>query len=142
MIRFLSGKLKKHTKLAKIVKISIFVNRLVFPMNFNRFSHPMTIPVGTILEYSRMLITRQSGFLSGMDCSINLNLNIKNQNSAHPICIQMVKYWSQIYKFSMHAAVKHFGLHTSSYLKTVILVFKQDNSFPRMSCHTYISTAY
>ena len=43
MIRFLSGKLKKHTKLAKIVKISIFVNRLVFPMNFNRFSHPMTL---------------------------------------------------------------------------------------------------
>ena len=42
MIRFLSGKLKKHTKLAKIVKISIFVNRLVFPMNFSRFSHPMT----------------------------------------------------------------------------------------------------
>ena len=42
MIRFLSGKLKKHTKLAKIVKISISVNRLVFPMNFNRFSHPMT----------------------------------------------------------------------------------------------------
>ena len=43
MIRFLSGKLKKHTKLAKI---SIFVNRLVFPMNFNqfnRFSHPMTL---------------------------------------------------------------------------------------------------
>ena len=30
MIRFLSGKLKEHTKLAKIVKISIFVNRLVF----------------------------------------------------------------------------------------------------------------
>ena len=44
MIRFLSVKLKKHTKLAKIVKISIFVNRLVFPMNFNRFSHPMTLP--------------------------------------------------------------------------------------------------
>ena len=43
MIRFLSGKLKKHTKLAKIVKISIFVNRLVFPVNFNRFSHPMTL---------------------------------------------------------------------------------------------------
>ena len=46
MIRFLSGKLKKHTKLDKIVKISIFVNRLVFPMNFNqfnRFSHPMTL---------------------------------------------------------------------------------------------------
>ena len=43
MIRFLSGKLKKHTKLAKIVKISIFVNRLVFPMNFNRFCHPMTV---------------------------------------------------------------------------------------------------
>ena len=45
MIRFLSRKLKKHTKLAKIVKISIFVNRLIFPVNFdqfNRFSHPMT----------------------------------------------------------------------------------------------------
>ena len=45
MIRFLSGKLKKHTKLAKIVKISIFVNRLVFPMNFNRSCHPMTKPI-------------------------------------------------------------------------------------------------
>ena len=33
MIRFLSGKLKKHMKLAKIVKISIFVNRLVFLTN-------------------------------------------------------------------------------------------------------------
>ena len=43
MIRFLSGKLKKQMKLAKIVKISIFVNRLAFPMNFNRFSHPMTL---------------------------------------------------------------------------------------------------
>ena len=43
MIRFLSGKLKKHTKLAKI---AIFINRLVFPLNlnqFNRFSHTMTL---------------------------------------------------------------------------------------------------
>ena len=65
MSRFLSGKLKKHTKLAKIAFLltdwsflwtltdlvipwhinSIFVNRLVFPMNFNRFSHPMTIRI-------------------------------------------------------------------------------------------------
>ena len=44
MIRFLSGKLKKHTKLAKIVKISEIFNRLVFPLNFNRFCHPMTVP--------------------------------------------------------------------------------------------------
>ena len=43
MIRFLSGKLKKHTKLAKTVKISEIFNRLVFPLNFNRFCHPMTI---------------------------------------------------------------------------------------------------
>ena len=50
MIRFLSGKLKKHTKLAKIVKISIFVNRLVFPMNFNRFSHPMTHEIPLIYD--------------------------------------------------------------------------------------------
>ena len=42
MIRFLSGKLKEHTKLAKIVKISEIFNRLVFPLNFNRFCHPMT----------------------------------------------------------------------------------------------------
>ena len=42
MIRFLSGKLKKDTKLAKIVKISEIFNRLVFPLNFNRFCHPMT----------------------------------------------------------------------------------------------------
>ena len=43
MIRFLSGKLKKHTKLAKIVKISEIFNRLVFPLNFNWFCHPMTL---------------------------------------------------------------------------------------------------
>ena len=42
MIRFLSGKLKKHTKLAKIVKITEIFNRWVFPLNFNRFCHPMT----------------------------------------------------------------------------------------------------
>ena len=45
MIRFLSGKLKKHTKLAKIVKISEIFNWLVFPLNFNRFCHPMTLSV-------------------------------------------------------------------------------------------------
>ena len=50
MIRFLSGKLKKHMKLAKIVKISEIFNRLVFPLNFNRFCHPMTLhpPSGTV----------------------------------------------------------------------------------------------
>ena len=50
MIRFLSGKLKKHTKLAKIVKISEIFNRLVFPINFNRFCHPMTILLLTVFE--------------------------------------------------------------------------------------------
>ena len=43
MIRFLLEILKKHTKLAKIVKISEIFNRLVFPLNFNRFCHPMTL---------------------------------------------------------------------------------------------------
>ena len=43
MIRFLSEILKKHTKLAKIIKISEIFNRLVFPLNFNRFCHPMTV---------------------------------------------------------------------------------------------------
>ena len=42
MIRFLPEILKKHTKLAKIVKISEIFNQLVFPLNFNRFCHPMT----------------------------------------------------------------------------------------------------
>ena len=37
MIRFLSEIKDKYTKLAKIVKISISFNRLVFPLNFNRF---------------------------------------------------------------------------------------------------------
>ena len=50
MIRFLSGKLKKHTKLAKIVKKEIF-NRLVFPLNFNRFCHPMTLYHTSFLCY-------------------------------------------------------------------------------------------
>ena len=45
MIRFLPEILKKHMKLAKIVKISEIFNRLVFPLNFNRFCHPMTIPL-------------------------------------------------------------------------------------------------
>ena len=45
MIRLLSELLKKHTKLVKIVKISEIFNRLVFPLNFNRFCHPMTIVV-------------------------------------------------------------------------------------------------
>ena len=44
MIRFLSEILKKHMKLAKIIKISEIFNRLVFPLNFNRFCHPMTVP--------------------------------------------------------------------------------------------------
>ena len=49
MIRFLSGKLKKHTKLAKIVKISEIFNRLVFPLHFNRFCHPMTFSLNILL---------------------------------------------------------------------------------------------
>ena len=56
MIRFLSGKLKKHTKLAKIVKISEIFNRLVFSLNFNRFCHPMTLTV-FILPYWPGLFT-------------------------------------------------------------------------------------
>ena len=63
MIRFLSGKLKKHMKLAKIVKISIFVNRLVFPMNFNRFSHPMTLSSSETFTFfaCELLVTSKNG---------------------------------------------------------------------------------
>ena len=43
MIRFLSEIQGKHTKLGKIVKISISFNRLVFPLKFNRFSQPLTL---------------------------------------------------------------------------------------------------
>ena len=41
MSRFLSEIQGKYTKLAKIVKISISFNRLVFPVNFNR-NRPLT----------------------------------------------------------------------------------------------------
>ena len=50
MIRFLSEILKKHTKLAKIVKISEIFNRLVFPLNFNQFCHAMTNVCRKILQ--------------------------------------------------------------------------------------------
>ena len=43
MIRFLSEIQGKYTKLAKIVKISISFNRLVFPVKFNWFSQPLTL---------------------------------------------------------------------------------------------------
>ena len=43
MSRFLSEIQEKYTKWAKIVKISISFNRLVFPLNFNRFSQPLTL---------------------------------------------------------------------------------------------------
>ena len=59
MIRFLSGKLKKQMKLAKIVKISEIFNRLVFPLNFNRFCHPMTL-VPTPMRLALFLPCRKS----------------------------------------------------------------------------------
>ena len=43
MNRFLSEIQEKYTKLANIVKISISFNRLVFPMNFNIISQPLTV---------------------------------------------------------------------------------------------------
>ena len=43
MNRFLSEIQEKYPKLAKIVKISILFNRLVFPLSFNRFSQPLTV---------------------------------------------------------------------------------------------------
>ena len=45
MIRFLSGKLKKHTKLAKIAFLLTDWSFLWTLTNFNRFSHPMTIVI-------------------------------------------------------------------------------------------------
>ena len=62
MIRFLSGKLKKHTKLAKIVKISEIFNRLVFPLNFNRFCHPMLTLCWNYLQLATdYMFKRQDG---------------------------------------------------------------------------------
>ena len=57
MIRFLSEILKKHMKLAKIIKISEIFNRLVFPLNFNRFCHPMTL-VSLIKGHSLFTLDR------------------------------------------------------------------------------------
>ena len=42
MNRFLSEIQGKYTELVQIVKISISFKRLVFPMKFHQFSHPMT----------------------------------------------------------------------------------------------------
>ena len=83
----------------------------------------VNIPLGTILEYSRMLITQQSGCLSHMDCSRNLNLSTKN--SAHLICIQIVKYWSHIHKFSIYTAVKAFW--TSHQLLVNIVAYRSNS---------------
>ena len=43
MSRFLSEIQEKYSKWAKIVKISISFNRLVFNVDFNRFSQPLTV---------------------------------------------------------------------------------------------------
>ena len=48
MIRFLSEIQGKYTKLAKIVKISISFNRLVFPVKFNRFSQSLTLTLADL----------------------------------------------------------------------------------------------
>ena len=66
-----------------------------------------------------MFITQQSGCLSGMDCSRNLNLNMKNQNSAYLICIQIIRNWSHIYKFSIYTAVKAFWTSHQLLVKVV-----------------------
>ena len=48
---------------------------------------------GIFQKFSKMLVTQQSGCASGTNCSRNLNSSMKNQNSEHLICIQIVKYW-------------------------------------------------
>ena len=77
MIRFLSGKLKKHTKLAKIVKISEIFNRLVFPLNFNWFCHPMTYASTELqcIEWLALKIIKYYGF--GWEWHMSLPLNSK-----------------------------------------------------------------
>ena len=100
MIRFLSGKLKKHTKLAKIVKISIFVNRLVFPMNFNRFSHPMTLVMmldQSFLKLSTITPTYQREIVStypsnGIILTFIFNWMIKLVNNRISYVIIKVNY--------------------------------------------------
>ena len=80
MIRFLSGTLKKHTKLAKIVKISEIFNRLVFPLNFNRFCHPMTLTSKSVKEImtlnhyyaTKAKITKKHWKVSELAASLNL----------------------------------------------------------------------
>ena len=89
-------------------------------------THPVTVNIylwiqfWNISEYSRMLITQQSGCASGMDCSRNLNLSMKNQNSTHLICIQIVKYWSHRVKFSIYIAFKAFQTSHQLLLKVVV----------------------
>ena len=86
-----------------------------------------------------MLITQQSGCLSGTDCSRNLNLYMKNQNSAHLICIQMVKYWSHIYKCSIYASVKAFW--TSHNLLVKVFAY-QSNSGMQVKYELVVSYSF
>ena len=74
---------------------------------------------GLFQKYSRMLITQQSGCASGTDCSRNLNLSTKNQNSAHLISIQIVKYWSHRVKFSIYPPFKAFRTSHQLMVKVV-----------------------
>ena len=93
MIRFLSEILKKHTKLAKIVQISEIFNRLVFPLNFNRFCHPMTNTSNQLsdeineqqimIKFSKNLELIYSGFMkkklqSGGSFAERINPHCKN----------------------------------------------------------------
>ena len=69
-----------------------------------------------------MLINQQSGCRCGMNCSDNLKLNMKNQNCAHLICIQIVKNWSHIYQFSIYTAVK--ALQTLHQLLVKVVAYR------------------
>ena len=80
MIRFLSEILKKYTKLAKIVKISEIFNRLVFPLNFNQFCHPMT------LCHIKMACN-----YNGLDSQLRVYIIVHHYPLQYPVDLKIVK---------------------------------------------------
>ena len=75
-------------------------------------------------KYFRMLITQESGCVSGADCFWNLNSSFKNQKSELFIWNLMVKYWSDRVKFWIYAAFKAFWI--SHQLLSLVVVYRSN----------------
>ena len=93
MIRFLLEIQGKYKKLAKIVKISISFNRLVFPLKFNRFSQPLTLTV-SIIDLDQTYIYTVNTKSLHYDCKVNNLLTWSTQKRKKYTKIQFNTYYT------------------------------------------------